>query len=159
VKPSDPLLTLLLLSSTDDSPVGPGEAAASHSHLRVLTLLLLILSGCSPPGSQAEARKYFDQEFHKWMAGQKTDVSTMNSRMGLLKPPIAYNIRSIVTTEPDYGAYQGDKLPEDWKTWPGYQFNVVIEWKSEANTPLEKVTAYKVTWNPHEKRWYATERF
>jgi hypothetical protein len=122
-------------------------------------VLLLALSGCSSPGSEAEARKYFHGEFQKWIAGEKTDISTMDSRLGLHKPPIGYSVRSIVRGQADYSAYQGDKLPEDWKSWPAYQFNAVIEWKSEANTPLEKVTTYTLTWNPHEKRWYAAERF
>jgi len=44
-------------------------------------------------------------------------------------------------------------------SWPAFRFNVYIEWKSEAGTPLKDVTTYTATWNPHEKEWYIRERF
>lgn len=159
MKPSDSVLTLLLLNHWNDESAEINHQGNDRSSLKLLLLWLLILGGCSSPGSEADARNYFNSEFQKWMAGQKTDVSTMDSRLSLHKPPISYNVRSVVRGEADYSAYQGDKLPEDWKSWPAYQFNVVVEWKSEANTPLQKVTTYILTWNPHEKRWYARERF
>jgi hypothetical protein len=159
VKRFDRLLALLLLTEFDGSDQRLDVNSRNTWSFNRLVLLLLLLSGCSSPGSEAEARKYFHQEFQNWIAGQKTEVSTMDSRLSLNKPPISYNIRSVVPDLANHGAYQGDTLPEDWKSWPAFKLNVVIEWKSEAGTPLEKVTTYTLTWNPHEKRWYATERF
>lgn len=116
--------------------------------------------GCSAnaPGTEVAARKYFGAEFNKWMAGEENTVSTMRSRTRLLQEPIGYDIRSVVADKPDFLACQDTaKLPEDWRTWPAFKFNVAIEWKSEAETPLTKVTAYTLTWNTTEKRWYVTE--
>ena len=52
----------------------------------VVMLLVAVLCGCSmnTAGSEAGARKYFDAEFKKWMAGQENTVSTMQSRIGVL---------------------------------------------------------------------------
>ena len=133
--------------------------------LMILSLALLclsLISGCGtgPVGSQAAAHAHFDSEFQKWIAGQESEVTTMDSRIKSLQAPISYDIRSITTDEPDPLAFdRASELPENWKDWPAYKFNVVIEWKSEAGTPLEKVTTYRLTWNSHEQKWYVAERF
>lgn len=123
-------------------------------------LMVFCMCGCGTdsPGTEAAARKYYDAEFKKWMAGETNTVSTMKSRIGSLQEPISYDIRSIVTGEPDFLACQdAANLPKDWRTWPAYKLNVAIEWKSQAGTPLTNVTTYTLTWNASEKRWYAME--
>ena len=72
-----------------------------------------------------------------------------------LDPPIGYEIRSVVPDKPKFGAWVEEtdvQTVTDWDSWPAYKFNVYIEWRSKADTPLEKVTIYTLTWNPHEKR-------
>ncbi len=127
-----------------------------------LALFSLVLSGCSAgsAGSEQAAKSHFQSEFNKWIAGESSEVTTMNYRINDLVAPIGYDIRSIVTDDPDPLAFgsSGD-LPEDWRNWPAYKFNVAIEWKSKAGTPLEKVTTYSLTWNSDEKKWYVNERY
>ena len=130
-------------------------------HQWCVLVVMVCMGGCSAnsEGTEAAARKYFDAEFTKWMAGEKNAVSTMQSRVRLLKEPISYDVRSIVSGDPDVLAFQNTaQLPEDWKTWPAYKLNVAIEWKSQAGTPLTDITSYTLTWNTTEKRWYTTER-
>ena len=133
--------------------------------LMILSLALLCLSlicgcGTGPVGSQAAAQAYFDSEFQKWIAGQESEVTTMDSRIKSLQAPISYDIRSITSDEPDPLAFdRSSKLPENWREWPAYKFNVATEWKSEAGSPMEKVTTYRLTWNSHEQKWYVAERF
>lgn len=127
------------------------------------TLLLVILcgfsGGCSG-GTEASARKHFGNEFTKWMSGQENEVSTMKSRIDNLLNPIGFDVRSVVQDKPDPLAFDNSHgLPESWKTWPAWRFNVAIEWKSRAGTPIEKVTTYTLTWNKPEQKWYVTERF
>ena len=133
--------------------------------LMILSLALLclsLISGCGtgPVGSQAAAQAHFDSEFQKWIAGQESEVTTMDSRIKSLQAPISYDIRSITSDEPDPLAFdRSSKLPENWREWPAYKFNVATEWKSEAGSPMEKVTTYRLTWNSHEQKWYVAERF
>ena len=99
-------------------------------------------------------------EFKKWMAGQESSAATQKAKIRVLLDPISYDVRSVVTDEPHFAAFDDvEKLPEDWKTWPAYRFNVAIEWKSKAGTPLTDITTYTLTWNAFEKRWYVAERF
>ena len=124
-------------------------------------LIVICWLGCSvnPPGTEIAARKHFDAEFKKWMAGEKNEVSTLKSRGNRLKEPISYDIRSVVKGDPDVLAYKDNaQFPDDWKTWPAYKLNVAIEWKSQAGTPLTDIATYTMTWNTAEKRWYVTER-
>ena len=78
----------------------------------LLILLVIGLCGCSGgssrDGTEATARAFFDAEFQKWMAGQETQVSTMKSRIGNLKNPISYDIRSVVHDQPDMLAIAED---------------------------------------------------
>jgi hypothetical protein len=130
-------------------------------------MLVVSVVGCSQQqqaGSEASAREFFDSEFRKWMAGQETAVSTMESRIRNLKNPISYDIRSVVPDKPDVlviaqdsrepGTFKGDE-----KEWVAWKFNVLIEWESQAGTPIKKVTTYTLTWNPRQKKWFVTERF
>ena len=129
---------------------------------RCLILFICCLSGCSggTTGTESDARKYLDAEFQKWMAGKDNDVSTMKSRMQGHQDPISYEIRSVVADEPDILAYDETRdLPKDASDWPAFRFNVAIEKKSQAGTPLTKITTYTLTWNPHERKWYTQERF
>lgn len=122
-------------------------------------MLAVCLIGCSAEtvGTEAAARKHFDTEFKKWMAGQENSVSTIAS-IGA-KEPISFDIRSVVPDKPDFLAYdKAGELPKDWKTWPAYRFNVAIEWKSKAGTPTTDVATYNLTWNTSEKRWYVDEQ-
>lgn len=130
--------------------------------LFVLAAILSVTSGCSmpaAPGSEAAARQYFAREFEKWMAGQPTDVSTMEFRIRGLQKPISYDLRSIVPDKPDPMAFDLSRgIPENTDSWPAWRLNTVIEWKSEAGTPVQKVSAYTLTWNPDEQKWYVNER-
>jgi len=128
-------------------------------------LLLVGLVGCSKlsgsqGGSEQAARAYMAAEFNKWIAGQKSEAETMKARLETRFPPLAYEVRTVVPDEPDF--LVSDKkqgVSGDWRSWPAFRFNVYIEWKSEAGTPLKDVTTYTLTWNPHEKKWYISERF
>ncbi len=129
---------------------------------RWCVLVVVCLSGCTAntAGSEAAARNHFDSEFKKWMAGQANTVSTMSSRTRGLSEPISYEIRSMMSDKPDLLAFKDpEKFPKDWESWPAYKANVAIEWKSQAGTPLTKITTYTLTWNTTEKLWYVTERF
>lgn len=128
------------------------------------TLLCLGICGCSsgshPEGSEAAARSFFQAEFQKWIGGQASQVATMKSRTQNLKRPLSYDVRSVVPEEPYPLAFDPPQgLPKDWKSWPAWRFTVAIEWESQAGTPLQKVTTYRLTWNSHEKRWYVDEQF
>ncbi len=127
----------------------------------VLSLAVTVVLGCSavvPEGSEASARNHFNQEFQEWIAGRESDVTTQEFRIGALLAPVSYEVRSITTESPDPLAFSED-LPEGWEQWPAYRFNVAIEWKSKAGTPIEKLTTYRLTWNSHEKKWFVSERF
>jgi hypothetical protein len=133
----------------------------------VTILFALSVLGCGqqpPTGTEVSARKHFDAEFRKWMAGQETEVSTMKSRTELLKNPISYDIRSVVPDKPDVLAIAADfkkngESEVDMAEWTAWKFNVAIEWESQAGTPVEKVATYTLTWNPRDKTWFVTERF
>lgn len=126
-------------------------------------LLLGVVAGCTGPGqvqegSEEAARRHLAAEMDKWMADQESEAKTMKG--AVLAPPVGYEFRSVVPDEPDFMA-RGERtdLQTNYKSWPAYKFNVYIEWRSKAETPLEKVTVYTLTWNPHEKKWYVRERF
>ena len=130
-------------------------------NLIVFSSTLTLLHGCDmgTAGSERAARDHYHQEFQKWIAGDDSEVTTMEYRLGL-QLPIGYDIRSVASEEPDSLAYDRSLgLPDNWQDWPAYKLNVAIEWKSEAGTPLEKVTTYRLTWNAHEQKWYVKERF
>lgn len=129
---------------------------------RWCVMIVVCLSGCTAnsAGSETAARNHFDSEFKKWMAGQENSVSTMMSRVRGVKEPISCDVRSVVEDGPDFLACaDASKLPKDWETWPAYRFNVAIEWKSQAGSPMTNIATYTLTWNPTEKRWYVRERF
>ena len=71
-----------------------------------LSLLLVIgLAGCSNllgdrEGSEQAARAHFAAEFTKWMAGQESEAETVDAGLKSALPPLAYEIRSVVTDEP-----------------------------------------------------------
>jgi len=123
-----------------------------------LVILALFSTGCSggTSGTKGAARHYFSTEFNKWIAGEESNVSTFLS--GLYKPPIGYDIRSIVKVKATGIAVPLEvsaNRPSDFDTWPAYKVNVSIEWESQAGSPMEKVTTYVLTWNPHKQEWYA----
>ena len=129
----------------------------------IAVMLLAMLLGCSnlasdQAGSKDAALTYYDQEFSKWAAGQENEVKTIGG-LGH-SPPISYEVESIVPGRPNTLAQEtGKGVPDDLDSWPAYRLNVLIRWKSEAETPLDKVATYVVTWNPHEERWYVEEIF
>ena len=124
-------------------------------------LVLLALAGCSKfggarEGSEAAARAYLAAEFDKWIAGQESEAKTLSSRMRGLLAPLGYEFRSVVPDKPDFLANdKTEDLPDDWKSWPAYRFNVYIEWKSQAGTPLEKATS-DILWSSHENLSHRT---
>ena len=126
---------------------------------RIVLCLLAVLMGCggNPLGSEADARKHFAAEMTKWMAGQQSQVKTID---GIGKVfPVRYDIRSVLPDEPDLFAHaEGKDISPNSKSFPAYRFNVAIEQKSERGTPLETLATYTVTFNTDEQRWYARER-
>jgi len=127
-------------------------------------LLVVSLVGCShdSAGTEASARKHFNAEFQKWMAGEKTEVATLRSVGTNLRPPIGYDVRSVVPRKPDTldlldDGPQGGS-PGDAKEWSSWKFNVAIEWESQAGTPFENVATYTLTWNPRRNKWIVLER-
>ena len=127
----------------------------------LFSLCLIPLPGCGTgtAGSQQAAQSHCDAEFQKWMSGKRSEVTTMGYHSEML-PPIGYDIRSITSDDPDPLAYDKTyELPANWREWPTYKFNVAIEWKSQAGSPMVKVTTYRFTWNTHEQKWYVNERF
>ena len=132
---------------------------------RFLCLLgLMGLVGCAElggvqEGSEEAARAHLAAEFDKWMVGQDSEAETMKSQIELRLDPLAYEFRSVVPDKPDFLAVaKGKDLPTDYGSWPAYRFNVYIQWKSQADTPLEKVATYTLTWNADEKKWYVRQR-
>ncbi|NLX95114.1 MAG: hypothetical protein GXY83_02945 [Rhodopirellula sp.] len=130
-----------------------------------VAFLLGGLAGCSQPGqvedgSETAARAHLAAELDKWMADQETEAMTI--RGARLAPPIGYEFRSVVPEKPEVGAWADGtdiKTVTDYESWPAYRFNVCMEWRSQADTRMEKVTMYTLIWNPHEKKWYVRERF
>lgn len=130
-----------------------------RSMMLLCAAMLSGLSGCSSAGSEQAAREHYHREFRKWIAGKENEASTFRYRVshGL---PISYDLRSVTADDPDPLAKKsGSKLPENWRDWPAYRFNVVLEGKSEAGTPLEIVVTYRLTWNAAEQKWYIEERW
>lgn len=143
----------------------PGESTVNNWQ-RWGVLLVIGIVGCSggssKEGSEAAARKFFDTEFGKWMAGNETQIATMESQLKTFKSPLGYDIRSVVPDEPDllaiaknYSKHGDSDEAVEYKAW---KFNVVIEWESQAGTPIEKVATYNLTWNPRDKTWFVSER-
>lgn len=128
----------------------------------VVLIALTMLCGCqgmTTPGTEAAARQHFSTEFQNWIAGQESEVATFRFKIQGLALPIGYSVRSVAKDKPDPLAFERSKgLPEGWEQWPAYKFNVAIEWKSKAGTPIEKISTYTLTWNPKEKKWYVHER-
>lgn len=129
----------------------------------LVTLPILVLSaiaGCgalTAPDGEGAARSHLDKEFQKWMAGEDSSVSMIQA-IGAV--PISYRVKSVVKDKPHPMSLEtASDLPKGWEKWPAYKFNVVVEFKSNAGTPVEKVTTYTLTWNAQEKKWYARERF
>ena len=124
-------------------------------------MIAACICGCSAGGvgTESDARKFVDTEFGKWIAGKENAVSTMASRTQDQSDPISYEIRSVAPDEPDFLACEDEaKMPKDWRTWPAFRFNVAIEHKSKAGTPVTKITTYNLTWNSTEGKWYASEQ-
>lgn len=105
-------------------------------------LVLIGFCGCSAAsreGSEAAARDYFYDEFHKWVSGQESDLETLESKLGTYKDPLSFDIRSVVPDTPDvlviaenYSKNGATSADEKWAAW---RFNAVIEWKSVAGAP------------------------
>ncbi len=125
--------------------------------------ILVCIAGCHGPaggseGSESAARTHLEAELKKWIGGGETDAATLDGKLGG-SLPISYTIKSIVPGEPDPLALFDDAPPpEDWRTYPAYRANVVVEFKSQAGTPLEKVATYTLTWNKAKKKWHITEQ-
>jgi hypothetical protein len=132
--------------------------SARTAKFMVCLTIAVGLAGCkyfSSEGSQAAAEAHLQQEMSLWMAGQESATSRADFSNAGLKPPIGYNVTSIVPVQADLFAQTVEKpLPPDWKTWPAYQFNIVLQWASEAGTPLTTVVRYNLTWNPIEQKWF-----
>lgn len=131
-------------------------------HLVLSVVLTLVLVGCgklggTQEGSEQAARAFFTTEFNKWMGGQKSEVKTFKAGLETRLPPVGFEIRSVVPDKPDVLAWSNADLPGDQKGWPAYRFNVYIEWKSEAGSPLKEVATYNLTWNVPEKKWFVHE--
>jgi len=137
--------------------------------MRSLPLLLLLAGflsptpGCNPAsghqGSEQQATAYLESELKKWLVGQESEAKAfMGTR---ISTPFAYDIRAILPDKPDILARpSGSKLPEDWRSWPAFRFNVALELKSQAGTSLEEqIVTYTLTWNPKEEKWYVQQHY
>ncbi len=132
--------------------------SARTAKFMVCLTIVVGLAGCkyfSSEGSQAAAEAHLQQEMSLWMPGQESATSQADYSSAGLKPPIGYDVTSIVPVQADLFAQTVEKpLPPDWKTWPAYQFNIVLQWASEAGTPLTTVARFNLTWNPAEQKWF-----
>ncbi len=75
-----------------------------HAHPFITVLILCLLGGCSigtKGPNKASAQAKVEEEMDKWMAGQKSETTTLEARINVLEPPISYKVRSVVPTEPD----------------------------------------------------------
>lgn len=124
-------------------------------------LILTILQGCgglSGPTEQS-AKAKIKGELDNWVAGTDSQASTFESRYKLHDFPISYSIRTIVPAEPklpvevmaDYPEAIGDDVP-------AFRVIVDVDFKSQAGTPLTKVTEYNLTWVNQMKDWTIKEK-
>lgn len=121
----------------------------------------MVASGCgvaSQSGTEVSARKHFIDEMQKWMAGRESEAKRASLEFSPLKPPIGYEISSIVPGTPNPFAKSPD-IPnqENEETFPAFVVNVVLNWSSEAGTPMQTVTPFNLTWNSNEAKWYVTK--
>lgn len=128
------------------------------SHILMLMLLVATL-GCSNASSEAAAKQAMSREMNKWIAGEDSGAETMVHDIRGEAPPVGFEIKSIVKTEPDWRAHSQEEEPKNLKEFPAYLVNVDIEFKSQAGTPLHNVATYTMTWNPDEEKWYIQEEF
>ncbi len=128
---------------------GPLTTQSLRNFCYVSTLFLVSLQGCGSPDSESSANQKLQAEINKWMAGEKSEASTMESRVNSGAPPVGYQIKSVVGQKARYIAHAG----------PDYRFNIDVEYKSEAGTPLHKVTTYALIWDPRETKWLIEEKF
>jgi hypothetical protein len=128
------------------------------SVLILLTMAVVGYIGGSSDGSQQVVQTHFEKEVAKWMAGQTSKAKSASSDFIGKAPPIDYDIRSIVPAEPDPFAMSHDGPRQDnYASFPAFVFNTVLQWSSEAGTPMETVTKFNMTWNTNEKKWYIRE--
>jgi len=125
-------------------------------------VLIPFLPGCqmiSAPDSEAAAESYLDSEMSKWIAGSRSEATTIESPIEALSAPIGYSIKSCVRDKPHFmAAAQGSGMPADWESWTAYKINVAIEFRSKAGSPMQKIATYTLTWNPVQQRWYLHQR-
>jgi hypothetical protein len=127
----------------------------------LFAFILILMSGCgalSPSGTEDAARNHFDREMKKWMAGQGSETKRASLEFSPLKPPISYEISSIVPGSPNPFAKAPDSPnPDNEETFPAFVVNAVLNWGSEAGTPMQTVNGFNLTWNTNEAKWYVTK--
>lgn len=110
--------------------------------------------GCKPSEGdyQSLAEKHVSSEIKKWMAGDMDAGRQFRFDAALKKPPVSFEILSVLADEADFMARSGHPK-EEWQKWPAYLLNIQFQWQSESGAPMETVRRCNVTWNPHEKKW------
>ncbi len=133
-----------------------------HAHFVIAVLTLCLLGGCStgingPNKASAQAR--VEAEMDKWMAGQKSETTTLEARIHVLEPPISYKVRSVIPTEPDIPIeVLADNRGMKQKGIPAFQVVVDIDFRSQAKTEITKVVRYNLTWVDEIGDWTIKEK-
>ena len=135
---------------------------ASRLLASVLAATAVLLSGCGNVDESPEnaAKESVIREMEKWTSGKESKATTMDARIGLLKPPISYRIRTVVPTDPFVPTdvlVKHPKAAKEAKT--AFRVVVDVDFRSEADTELKKVVEYNVTWVGQINDWTIHEEF
>lgn len=128
-----------------------GVTLWATGNLPNLKTLLPMNSG----GSQDAARAHLASAMEKWMSGEKTE-GMVGLKTAIAAPPIGYEIKSILPIKPTIMNVNNSKLwdRKDFKEYPAFLINVIVEFKSEAGTPLKHAMTYTLVWDRQEKEWW-----
>ena len=121
-----------------------------------LSIILLAVTGCGhSPKSESGLRRFLDDELVEWMAGRPSDAETFGFRVAATKPPLGYEIRSVVPIEPDPVVLPVEVMKHDsWREWPFYRVGVVLTFEATAGSPTEKTATYVAGWDATAGRWH-----
>jgi hypothetical protein len=116
----------------------------------------LVLSGCgttTTEGDEKAAREHLTNELNKWVSGEKNDASVIQF---VGSTPKSYEIKNLIPgkAHPLMSLREPDGNDAEIKTYPSYQSNVSLEFKSEAETPTTRLITYCLTWSKAKKKWY-----
>jgi hypothetical protein len=132
--------------------------------IRMTAIILgLIVTGCVPgkEGTAAAAKGFLQSEINLWLAGQPSQAESFRAKLMSHKPPTAFEVQSVIPQEPDMFAFNHDltqEIPANYREFSTYLVNVKYEFRSQADTPITKIMAYRLTWNVNEKAWHMREQ-